>query len=181
MKYHLLNDYRRAATSSRLADSLLKTALVTLEGDGDMATEPVTTERLRRERMIDQLESRASLNDVPPPLLRELRIYRGQAGIWTDHSNTSMDSAPHGITVSVLHTGKRYNDDLRTSGVTYHVPVTHRIGRDEAEISATKRAMELELPVFVITPGVTPKGRQVRRGKILGFDERAQSFEIRFE
>jgi len=127
------------------------------------------------------LDSRANPDDAPPRLLAELRVYRGQAGAWTDLSNTTYETAPHGVTVSVMLTGRLNDDELRLDGVTYHVPATQRRGRAEAETAATKRAMELGLPVFVITQGITSKGRQVRRGTITGYDESAQSFEIRFQ
>ena len=130
--------------------------------------------------MWEQLDSRANPDDAPPHLLAELRIYRGQAGTWVDLSNTSDETAPHGVTVSVLLTGNLNGDELRRDGVTYHVPATLRLGHSESEVAATKRAMELGLPVFVITQGITSTGRQVRRGTIAGYDESAQSFDIRF-
>jgi hypothetical protein len=145
-----------------------------------MATSFATKERLRREQMWGQLDSSANPDDAPPRLLAELRVYRGQAGTWTDLSNTSDETAPHGVTVSVLLTGHLRGDELRRDGVTYHVAATERLGHSESEIAATMRAMELGLPVFVITSGITPKGRQVRRGNITGYDGSTQSFEIRF-
>ncbi len=131
--------------------------------------------------MWEQLDSRANPDDAPPRLLAELRVYRGQAGTWADLSNTSDDTAPHGVTVSFLLAGSLSGDELRRDGVTYHVPATQRPGHAESEIASTQLAMELGLPVFVITQGITPKGRQVRRGKITGYDESARSFEIRFQ
>jgi hypothetical protein len=138
-------------------------------------------ERQRREQLWEQLDSRANPADAPPRLLSELRIYRGQARIWADLSSTSDESAPHGVTVSILHAGKKYFDEWRSDGMTYRLPTTGRLGHDESEIAATKRAMELDLPVFVITPGITPRGRQVHRAKIKGYDESGRSFEIRFQ
>ena len=138
-------------------------------------------ERQRRDQMWEQLDTRVNPDDAPPRFLAELRIYRGQDRTWADQSNTSDEFSPHGVTVSVIHTGKRYNDELRSDGLTYQSPATGRPGHDAAEIAAAKRAMELDLPVFVITPGITPKGRQVRRGNITRCDESARSVEIRFQ
>jgi len=146
-----------------------------------MATSFATKEHQRREQMWEQLDSSANPDDAPPRLLAELRVYRGQAGTWADLSNTSDDTAPHGVTVSFLLTGNLSGDELRRDGVTYHVPATQRPGHAESEVAATKRAMELGLPVFVITSGITSKGRQVRRGNITGYNESTESFEIRFQ
>ena len=54
------------------------------------------------------------------------------------------------MTVGVLHTGRSYPDDLMPDGIVYHYPRTKRPGQDAQEVSATKAAMELGLPVFVI-------------------------------
>jgi len=57
-----------------------------------------------------------------------------------------------GVTVSVLHTGSSYPDDLANDGVIYHYPTTSRPpGRGASEIEATKEAARLRLPIFVVT------------------------------
>jgi putative restriction endonuclease len=57
--------------------------------------------------------SQEDLDDVEPKKLRELGIYGGAQGIWVDKAHTaSSDIGADGATVSVLHTGRHYDDDL---------------------------------------------------------------------
>src|SRR5262249_12244492 len=64
----------------------------------------------------------------------------------------------------------------------YHYPKTGREpARDESEVQATKNAMTLQLPVFVILPGRTsPSKRSLRLGWIMDFDDEARLFLILF-
>ena len=55
-----------------------------------------------------------------------------------------------GVTVSILHTGRHYPDDLSDTHIIYHYPETSRSGHDMAEVSATKNAGRLEIPIFVV-------------------------------
>jgi putative restriction endonuclease len=86
-----------------------------------------------------------------------------------------------GITVSLLHTGRHYTDELSADGVLYHYPGTGRPpGRDRSEIEATKIAGRLRLPIFVITPGVAASSRNVHKGWIEGWDDDAEVFLVTF-
>ena len=120
---------------------------------------------------------------VEPARLRELGIYGGAQGIWVDKARTSLATGkPDGVTVAILHTGRHYPDDLSEDGVLYHYPVTgRRPGRDEAEIQATKNAMQLDLPIFVILPGEHSKARRsVKLGWVKDFDDDSGQFFILF-
>lgn len=56
-----------------------------------------------------------------------------------------------GVAVSILHTGKHYDDDVDESGILYHYPTTARPkARDRNEVQALKNAQILGIPVFVI-------------------------------
>lgn len=85
-----------------------------------------------------------------------------------------------GITVSLLHTGEHYPDDLSEDGVIYHYPKTNRGARDSSEVEATKNAGRSELPVFVILPGPTHDMRSVRLGWVADWDDNARHFLILF-
>ena len=76
-------------------------------------------ELLWREARWAELTSLPTWPNVSPALLREMGIYGGAAGIWLDKTTTGSIS-PHGIAVSVLHTGKHYDDDLDEDGVIMH-------------------------------------------------------------
>lgn len=87
---------------------------------------------------------------LSPSLIRELGIYVGQQGVYRDKKRTQ-HLAADGATVSVLHTGRHYPDDLLEEGIVYHYPRTGRAAAfDQGEVSATKAAGRLQLPIFVI-------------------------------
>jgi hypothetical protein len=57
-----------------------------------------------------------------------MRVYGGAQGIWVDKKNTAkLTSDGEDITVSILHTGRHYPDDLSNDGVIYHSPTTDRL------------------------------------------------------
>ncbi len=136
-----------------------------------------------RKSLWQQLLQAGGPTGVPASVLRDLRLYAGQQGIWVDKKRTGV-LTPHGpgVTVSVLHTGEFYPNDLSGVGVRYHYPSTQRpAGRDQSEIDATKATHDLGLPVFVITssPG-NPALRDVYLGHVDGWDDDERVFTIRF-
>jgi hypothetical protein len=134
-----------------------------------------------RDDMWARLIAGGGPTNVAPAILRDLRIYRGARGIWVDTEATvARDPDGSTATVSVLHTGRAYADDLTDEGVRYHYPATERPGRDAAEISATKRAAERRLPVFVVTTAADPDRRDVRRAYVTGYDDDAATFVLVF-
>jgi putative restriction endonuclease len=93
----------------------------------------VEAERARREAMWDSLRAAGGPSRLPPQLLRELGVYRGAQGIWVDTQRTRGIDGTGGITVSLLHTGRHYADELSADGVLYHYPRTGRPpGRDRS-------------------------------------------------
>ena len=84
----------------------------------------------------------------------------------------SWDLSPDGVTVSVLHTGRHYPDDLADTAILYHYPRTQRApSQDQGEIRATKAARALGLPVFVITElEDDPQLRDVHLGWVTASD-----------
>lgn len=138
----------------------------------------VTRELRLRLQMWRQLHERGGPSGVTKALIRDLRIYGGAQGVWVDAERTR-GIAPDGSTVAVglLHTGRHYADDLSPTGIFYHYPRTQRgAGRDTSEVDATKRAGELVLPVFVVTPS---RGVADRRDVHLGWVEECNdSFEL---
>jgi hypothetical protein len=120
---------------------------------------------------------------ISPGFLREIRVYGGAQGIWQDNARTfPLSDDRTGATVSVLHTGRHYPDDLSAEAITYHYPSTSRRGRDAAEVAATKHASELDLPVFVITPDPRDQRlRSVRRAFVESWDDDLRAFRLVFE
>lgn len=154
--------------------------LVFLEAVGG---EPLESEVLRRERMWERLVEAGGPSGVETDLLRELRVYRGQAGIWTDKTETE-DVLPEGgrITVSVLHTGEHYPDGLSDGELIYKYPDTRRPGTtDAAEIEATRNAALGDVPIFVILRSEENSDlRDIYWGQVTDWNDEAEEFLIRF-
>jgi putative restriction endonuclease len=121
--------------------------------------------------------------DLDPRFLRARGIYGGAQGIWVDKANTaSVSQDGRGVTVSILHTGRHYADELSDDGLIYHYPRTGRPpGRDAAEVQATKNAAELGIPIFIILPGRSNKSKRcVQFGWVADFDDESGQFLVLF-
>jgi hypothetical protein len=138
-------------------------------------------EKERRLRLWQSIKSQGS-GDVSAAFLRELRVYGGAQGIWVDKAKTgpiAVDGS--GVTVSLLHTGRHYPDDLSEDGLIYHYPSTARPpSRDAAEVEATKNAARLGIPTFAILPGETDRTRRVHLGWVEDWDDEASLFLVLF-
>lgn len=136
----------------------------------------------RRELWAD-LQSDVGYDGVSADQLKDCRIDRTQAGIYRDKQRTgSLVPDASGLTVSVLHTGQRYADDLQDDHLIYHYPDTGRSeAQDTGEIEATKNAARYAVPVFVQLPS-TGEGstRNVRLGFVASWDDDAKTFHICF-
>ena len=142
----------------------------------------VADELARRLKLWEQLSTGDATN-AEPGVLRSAQVYGGAQGIWVDKKTTgglAMDG--HGVTVSILHTGRHYPDDLSEDALIYHYPATRRPpARDAAEVQATKNAGTLSLPIFVILPGSdSATKRSVRLGWVVDFDDENRQFLILF-
>jgi hypothetical protein len=139
-------------------------------------------ERNRRLSLWSQLQA-ADITNLEPGYLRQLGVYGGAQGIWVDKARTqSVSKDGHGITVSILHTGMHYPDDLSDDGMIYHYPVTRRPpSRDAAEVQATKNAAQANMPIFVILPGEKRTNRRsVKLGWVVDADDASKQFLILF-
>jgi hypothetical protein len=142
----------------------------------------VADELSRRLKLWEQISAGDAAN-AEPSALRSMRVYRGAQGIWVDKTTTAtLFPDGQGVTVSILHTGRHYPDDLSDDGLIYHYPTTHRpSGRDAAEVQATKNAAALSLPIFVILPGTASAARRsVQLGWVVDFDDENRQFLILF-
>lgn len=108
-----------------------------------------------------------------------IRVFWSGRGIWTDKARTA-PLAADGVTVGVLHTGRSYADDLLPDGIVYHYPRTKVAGKDRNEVSATKAAMSLGLPIFVVVQPDSTSRRVVHLGWVEGFDDSGEIFLITF-
>ena len=66
-------------------------------------------------------------DNVSAGTLRDLGVYGGAQGIWVDKARTATIAINgSGVTVSLLHTGRHYPDDISEDGLIYHYPRTSR-------------------------------------------------------
>lgn len=131
----------------------------------------------RREQMFAQLVE-VSDGLPTPSKIRELGMYGGAQGIYRDSKNSAeLTEDGAGVTVSILHTGRHYDDDMGIHELMYHYPKTDRPpSMDQGEIQATKNAGLLGLPIFVISN--EGKLRRVRIGFVEDWDDAAEIFLI---
>jgi len=141
----------------------------------------VVAERRRRMELWEQLKAMGD-DAFAPSLLNDLRVFYGGRGIWVHQDVTrAIGGNMNGVTVGLLHTGSAYADDLHHDGVIYHYPQTEVSGRDASEIEATKAAMWLHLPVFVVSyPHRKASTRHVHLGWVDGFDDAERWFLVSF-
>jgi predicted restriction endonuclease len=131
----------------------------------------------RREKLFVELEKRKDDNgNVAASDLQELRIFRGGRGIWWDKNITGGYFSP-GATVSLLHTGRHYDDDLEDEFAFYHYPTTKQPTHDKNDIESTRLVMEKELPLFYIIE--RGNKREVRKAYV-EMDDGKDAFLIRF-
>jgi hypothetical protein len=142
----------------------------------------VADELSRRLELWERISAGDAAN-TEPSALRFMRVCGGAQGIWVDKKTTgTLFPDGQGVTVSILHRGRHYPDDLSGDGLIYHYPTTHRpSGRDAAEIQATKNAAALSLPIFVILPGTASAARRsIQLGWVVDFDDENRQFLILF-
>ncbi|MGH9919374.1 MAG: HNH endonuclease, partial [Nitrososphaerales archaeon] len=139
-------------------------------------------ERKRRDEMWAEVRRRGGEESIAPSVVRELGAYSGASGTWADSERTQgLTTNGAGVTVSVLHTGRSYPDDLSEESLLDHYPTTSRPrGRDIAEIEATKNAARLGLPILALVPSQVPGTHRIRRGWVKSWDDENRTFLIEF-
>ena len=131
----------------------------------------------RRDQLFTTLEGLKDANGlVTASDLQALRIFRGGRGIWWDKESTSGQFTP-GVTVSLLHTGRHYDDDLEEDFAFYHYPATKQPTHDKNDIECTRVAMTTGIPLFYIIE--RGNKREVRRA-FVEMDDEKDVFLIRF-
>ena len=131
----------------------------------------------RRDQLFRTLEGLKDANGlVTASDLQDLRIFRGGRGIWWDKESTSGQFTP-GVTVSLLHTGRHYDDDLEEDFAFYHYPATKQSTHDKNDIECTRVAMTTGIPLFYIIE--RGNKREVRRA-FVEMDDEKDVFLIRF-
>ncbi len=148
-----------------------------------MPTWAISSEGRRRWEAWRSLGSPGSAAPVPPADLRARALYGGAQGVFVGRELTVTPELPDGVTVSILHTGTTYPDELSEEGLIYHYPETRRAGsRDDSEIQATKNTLTLGVPVLLIVrPTPTSPVRNVRWTFLQEWDDKAKQFFFVFD
>lgn len=140
---------------------------------------PLARERARRRELWERLLGAGGPKQVGPRLLRELGIYGAAQAVWVNQGVTGKLNGGVGVTVALLHQGRRHAEDLGERALLFHYPSTGRPGRDEGEIAATREALRLDLPVFVITwSDLDGQWRDVRLGRVLEANDELRVFYV---
>lgn len=109
------------------------------------------------------------------------KIHRGERGIYRDLSKTRKLSFEDGICQSILDTGRKYDDILTDSYLTYYYPDTIHKSRDVGEINSLKISQKYNIPIFVVLGSdEDTKTKEIRLGYVQSFNDAQKSFLISF-
>jgi len=109
------------------------------------------------------------------------KIHRGERGIYRDLSKTRKLSFEDGICQSILDTGRKYDDVLTDSYLTYYYPDTSHKSRDVGEINSLKISQKYNIPIFVVLGSdEDTKTKDIRLGYVQGFNDALKYFLISF-
>lgn len=117
---------------------------------------------------------------APAAFIRDLGLYNGYRGVWVDKKRTASAAWPSGITIGVRHDGSSYADRLSETGLIYKFPESEMAGYDRMEIEATRTAMSLGLPVFVVSGHKDAATREVRLAYVEACNDEAHEFLLTF-
>lgn len=111
----------------------------------------------------------------------EKKIHRGERGIYRDLSKTKKHSFKDGICQSVLDTGRKYDDVLTDTHLTYYYPETSHKSRDLGEINSLKNSQKFNIPIFVVLGlGKDKTKKELRLGYVQRHNDIQRSFLISF-
>jgi len=117
---------------------------------------------------------------APAGFVRALGLYNGYRGVWVDKKRTASAWTPSGITIGVRHDGSSYADRLSETGLIYKFPETEKPGYDQMEVQATRTAMHLGLPIFVVSGHKDAPTRDVRLAYVEASNSEAHEFLLSF-
>jgi len=83
-------------------------------------------------------------------LSQKLKIHKGERGIYRDVSNTRRSIFQNGLALSVLNTGKIYEDILTETHLEYHYPSTTQTSTDIGEINSLIEVEKYNVPIFIV-------------------------------
>jgi hypothetical protein len=142
------------ATSGAFRSAFMRAVLATLPQLEILETSPprarldpaanvnadVIAEFERRVAMWADLLDEGGPEDLSAAAVRSLGLYGGASGVWADATRTRGVGGEDSVAVAVMHTGRRYPDDLSEAALEYHYPSTDlRPGRANAESVLSRR------------------------------------------
>tara|TARA_Y100000591_G_C21772421_1_gene666289 strand:- start:69 stop:1211 length:1143 start_codon:yes stop_codon:yes gene_type:complete len=111
-----------------------------------------------------------------------LNIHKGERGIYRDVKNTRVSIFKDGLALSVLDTGKVYDDVLSDTHLLYHYPVTSQTTTDLGEINSLKAAEKFNLPIFIVLGLEKNKSnKEIRFGYVKSHNDQRKTSLIEFK
>ena len=163
--------------------------------------ELIAAELKRRLALWEEMKESFPRGGVPVKFVKEKGIYRGRAGTYVDKERTSQltkhtslpkEDKKAGITVCIRLVGENYKNHIHKNGAVFDYPSTERRGlQDEYKVQASKNALELGMPIFVVIgkraerfvhdmlPTISVYTR-VELATIIKYDDKRKSFEVGF-
>lgn len=135
-----------------------------------------------KEKNLELWEEISKNNRHSNEFVRDIKkIHRGERGIYRDLSKTRKFSFEDGICQSILDTGRKYDDILTDSYLTYYYPETSHKTRDLGEINSLKISQKYNIPIFVVLGSdEDTKTKEIRLGYVQSFNDAQKSFLISF-
>ena len=135
-----------------------------------------------KEKNLELWEEISKNNRHSNEFVRDIKkIHRGERGIYRDLSKTRKFSFEDGICQSILDTGRKYDDILTDSYLTYYYPETSHKSRDLGEINSLKISQKYNIPIFVVLGSdEDTKTKEIRLGYVQSFNDTQKSFLISF-
>jgi hypothetical protein len=135
-----------------------------------------------KEKNLELWEEISKNNRHSNEFVRDIKkIHRGERGIYRDLPKTRKFSFENGICQSILDTGRKYDDILTDSYLTYYYPETSHKSRDLGEINSLKISQKYNIPIFVVLGSdEDTKTKEIRLGYVQSFNDTQKSFLISF-
>ena len=137
------------------------------------------------EEMKKYSEGKVPIDNVPVSFVKSQKVYKGGEGTYVDVPRTS-SLVKKGVTVSVRLKGNRYQNEISDDCAQFEYPDTNRKGAHDAnKIQASKNALELDLPIFVII-GERNKSREgdtykrIELAQVVDFNNEEGFFLVEF-
>ena len=115
-------------------------------------------------------------------IIKKMNIHKGERGIYRDVNKTRFSIFKDGLTLSILDTGKIYDDVLTDTHLTYYYPDTATKNRDIGEVNSLKNIEKYNIPIFVVLGLAKDRSnKEIRLGYVKNHNDSQKNFLIEFK